>query len=81
MDLNTFRDAATSDAGWVLNTANAINDAGWIVGDAFNTKTLQTAGYLMKVSPVPEPHAVGLTLAGIGILVATARRRRAFGAS
>jgi len=33
-NLNSFLDATTIDAGWVLTAAKGINDNGWIVGNA-----------------------------------------------
>jgi probable HAF family extracellular repeat protein len=76
IDLNSFLSAADVSAGWILTSANAINDKGWIAGTATNTffpEVMQA--YLL--SPVPEPEAYSLALAGVSVLgVLTIWRRR-----
>jgi len=47
IDLNSFLDADTVAAGWVLITAYGINDSGQIVGSAFNTVTKLGQGFLL----------------------------------
>ncbi len=94
VDLNSFLDAATVDAGWVLYEANAINRDGWIVGGAINTLSMMSSAFLLtpaaperfsaalvsSVSPVPEPEIYALLTAGLGLLGWTARRRKRNGA-
>lgn len=66
-DLNSFLDANTVAAGWVLQYASAINDKGWIIGDAYNSISGETHGFmLMPNSPVPEPSTFALMIAGFG---------------
>lgn len=84
-DLNSFLDASTIIAGWVLNDARGINDYGWITGSAMNTLTGQSHAYLLSVtavsiSPVPEPETYTMLLAGLGLMGFTARRRKNFNA-
>jgi len=90
VDLNSFLDAATVEAGWVLYEANAINRDGWIVGGAINTINMTSSAFLLtpgasrlpsaflvtSVSPVPEPETYALLMAGLGLLGAAARRRK-----
>ena len=73
-DLNTFLDASSVNAGWVLQTAFGINDAGSIVGQAYNTKTFATDAYVLAA--VPEPESYAMLLAGLGLIGAIARRRK-----
>ena len=84
-DLNSFLDASTISAGWVLAEATGINDYGWIVGNAWNTLTGQQHAFLLSdtvspVSPVPEPETYAMLLAGLGLMGFTARRRKNFNA-
>ena len=73
-DLNTFLDASSVNAGWVLQTAFGINDAGSIVGQAYNTKTFATDAFVLAA--VPEPESYAMLLAGLGLIGAIARRRK-----
>ena len=78
INLNSFLDMATRDAGWVLTQATGINDSGTIVGTASNSITgEQHAFTLSAVAAVPEPETYALMLAGLGVLGFIARRRKA----
>jgi hypothetical protein len=57
----------TSNGVWIAGTSYVI-----VAGDAFADVHWSTAA----VSAVPEPSELGLMLAGVGLLVAGARRRR-----
>jgi probable HAF family extracellular repeat protein len=72
-DLNTALFSIGS--GWVLTTANGINDLGQIVGYASNGSASK-AFLLTPINPVPIPAAAWLMLSGIGVLGAAARRRK-----
>ena len=74
-DLNTFLDANTVSAGWVLNYANDINDNGWIVGSASNS-LLGIGSHAFILAPVPEPETYSMILLGIGLIGFVVRRRR-----
>ena len=74
IDLNSFLDFSTVDAGWVLTIANAINDNGWIVGNADNSITGERHGYLLM--PIHEPETFAMVLAGLGLLGVISRRRK-----
>lgn len=74
-DLNTFMDSASRSAGWLMESAQAINDNGWVVGQAINEVTHQSRGFLLSVSAVPEPSPVALMLAGLTAL-GCARHRK-----
>jgi probable HAF family extracellular repeat protein len=74
-DLNDL--VAPDQAGrWSLLSAQGINEAGAIVGFGL------FHGYLrgFVATPVPEPGSWVLMLAGVGVVAATVRRRRAPGA-
>ncbi|WIT13262.1 PEP-CTERM sorting domain-containing protein [Paucibacter sediminis] len=79
IDLNTFLDPALASAGWVLETANGINDSGSVVGRARNVLTEQYRGYLLAVTAVPEPSAYVLMLLGLAGLALLARNGRLAG--
>ena len=76
IDLNSFLDASTVNAGWVLRSANGINDDGWIVGEAYNQRNGVQHAFLLSVAAVPEPEAYAMLLAGLGLIGCTARRRK-----
>lgn len=82
IDLNGFLSAEALASGWVLRTANDINDQGWIVGNAVNARLGLQSGYLLtavSLSPVPEPQTWAMLLLGLGCLGRAgwlARRRR-----
>lgn len=73
-DLNSLLDSTLVSAGWVMTSATGINDNGWIVGYATNTLTGQAHSVLL--TPVPEPEAYLMVLAGLGLVGFVARRRR-----
>jgi uncharacterized membrane protein len=77
IDLNNFISAAAKNAGWVLEEAVGINDHGWIVGNAFNTVTLNYQAFLL--SPAPEPSTWAMLLGGLGFLGWKARKTRRVG--
>ena len=80
-NLNSFLDAATINAGWVLGSATDINDNGWITGTAFNSQTGAQHAYLLSLpstsvtSAVPEPRTWAMLLAGLGLMGFIARRK------
>jgi probable HAF family extracellular repeat protein len=71
-DLNDLLDE--SGSGWLLTTANAINNHGQIVGAGFHNG--QARGYLL--TPIPEPSTLLAAAAALAsaALVATARSLR-----
>jgi probable HAF family extracellular repeat protein len=76
VDLNSFLDVAMANAGWVLDSATAINDAGWITGVAHNQITGAAQGYVLSPSAVPEPSTNTLLLAGLGVVGMALKRKR-----
>jgi probable HAF family extracellular repeat protein len=77
VDLNSLLPASAVAEGWVLQGANAINDAGAIVGQAYNTKTGVTDGFVL--TPVPESSTFAMLLLGLGALGMVVASRRAVG--
>jgi probable HAF family extracellular repeat protein len=73
IDLNSFLSQAQA-AQWRLFDAFDINEAGSIVGDATNQITGETRGFVLSVTPVPEPEAY--LMFGIGIAAAAVRSRK-----
>ncbi len=69
IDLNTLVDPGS---GWHILEASAINDAGQIL--AFACGNNAPCNYLL-LTPVPEPAAWALLLAGLPVLAALRRRR------
>jgi hypothetical protein len=51
VDLNQYLPSELSEAGWVLITANGINDAGMIVGTAYNARMGGTLFVLKPAKP------------------------------
>lgn len=79
IDLNSFLDANTVTAGWVLTDALDINDSGAIVGWAFNTHAEYFRSFLLSpvpLSPVSEPGAYAMFLAGLSLLGFMRRHRK-----
>ena len=69
VDLNSLTGMAS---GWLLNSANAINDLGQIVG--YGTYQGQTHGFILTQA-VPEPSTMPLAIAALLSLVGVARSR------
>lgn len=76
INLNTFLSAEDVAAGWSLIQAYDINDAGDIVGHAFNQKSGNFRPFAL-MSAVPEPSAWMMSVLGLMLLLAVARRKRA----
>ena len=72
-DLNSFLDASTLSAGWVLERAYDINNGHLIVGDAHNSIT--GANHAFLLTPVPEPETYALFIAGLALMAAIRSRR------
>lgn len=71
-DLNDLLDDVTRDAGWVMVSANDINDHGVVVGQAVNRFTNETHAYAFdtagQISPIPEPLTYLMLLVGLGLI-------------
>ena len=79
-DLNSLLVADRQTRDWRLTSANDINHVGQIVGTAYNFATGRSAAFLL--TPVPEPAAALLLLAGLVVIAARVRpggRSSAFG--
>jgi len=74
IDLNSFLDASSVAAGWVLLQANGINDNGWIVGNASNS-LLGISSRAFLLTPIPEPETYIMLLVGLTLVGFVARRR------
>ena len=73
IDLNSFLDANTINAGWVLKKAYGINDSGLIVGKADNS--LLGISQAFVLTPVPEINTNVMLLMGLGVFGFIARRK------
>jgi uncharacterized membrane protein len=79
-DLNSFLDAATVSAGWLLYEATGINDAGYIAANGYNSLLGVRQGYLLSpgslLAPVPEAQTWAMLLAGLCLVGMATRRRK-----
>ncbi|MFL9710500.1 PEP-CTERM sorting domain-containing protein [Methylobacillus sp. Pita1] len=69
INLNSLIDSAS---GIMLDSAYGINDQGWIIARGLDSNDNYNAYLLM---PVPEPSSYAMLLAGLGLLVRSARRK------
>ena len=76
IDLNSFLPQSIKEAGWILYSANAINDSGTIVGAASNS-LLGISSQAFILAAVPEPKTNLMLLMGLGLLGFMARSRKA----
>jgi probable HAF family extracellular repeat protein len=74
-DLNSFLNASTTNAGWVLERAYSINGNGWIVGDSHYSISNRDDGFLL-IPAIPEPETYALFMAGLGLMAGVISRRR-----
>ena len=75
IDLNSFLDANTINAGWVLKKAYAISDNGWIVGTASNS-LLGISSQAFVLAAVPEINTNLMLLMGLSLFGFMARRQK-----
>lgn len=75
LDLNSLIDP---DSGWVIYSANGINDSGQIIANASRVgdPTFPLRAVLLTPTAVPEPSGLALIAAGTGGLALAMRRRR-----
>ncbi|OJW19803.1 MAG: hypothetical protein BGO49_13865 [Planctomycetales bacterium 71-10] len=75
LDLNSLIDP---DSGWVIYSANGINNSGQIVANASRVgdPTFPLRAVLLTPTAVPEPSGLALIAAGASGLALAARRRR-----
>ena len=71
-DLNSLLDP---QSGWIISEATGINDSGQIAANGCNTSTGDCHGFLLSISPVPEPEVYLMMLVGLGLLGMKVRRR------
>lgn len=72
VDLNSY---LPSGSGWVLKTAEDISDNGRYIVGAGVYNGAQHA-YILDLAPVPEPAAVWMLAAGLGVVVMRLRHLR-----
>jgi probable HAF family extracellular repeat protein len=72
IDLNDVVDPAFTKMGWEIVNASDINNKGAIVADAWQ----HGFQHALLLTPVPEPEAFMMLLAGLGLLGFKMRRRR-----
>lgn len=80
VDLNNLVDSSVLGAGWIMTSANAINDNDVIVGQAQNLNTGATHAFELSgvtlSAPVPEPESYALALVSLGVMGFIARRAK-----
>jgi probable HAF family extracellular repeat protein len=74
IDVNSLLNADLVSAGWVLQTAEDINNVGTIMGSAYNIYTGMSGTYTL--APVPEADTSAMLLMGAGVMGLMARRRK-----
>jgi len=81
IDLNSLLSADTVSAGWVIASADGINDQGVILGTAFNTNDLSGfSGRSFLMTPVPVPAVVWLFGSALAGLIGATRLKQAVAA-
>jgi len=71
IDLNTLLENNIIAEGWLLTSAQDINDNGEIVGNALNRITGQSSAFLLSMATISEPYSIALFcfgLTGIGVI-------------
>lgn len=74
IDLSASLDAKTLADGWVLSGVSGFNDAGRVIGQLRLGTTITVRPVLL--TPVPEPEALAMMLAGVGLVGLMGWRRR-----
>jgi probable HAF family extracellular repeat protein len=77
IDLNSLLDPSLVSAGWVLLSANGINDQGVITGNAYNPVTRDGVAFTLTTSAVPEPANALMMMLGLSALGGLVYRRKA----
>jgi probable HAF family extracellular repeat protein len=75
VDLNSLLDSEIITNGWVLNSANAINNRGQIVGLASNTNYINSV-FSYILTPVPEPETYAMLLCGFALIRLNSHNKR-----
>lgn len=73
MNAQSFLEASTVSAGWILNMNSNSN---LMVVSTYNTSSFAEYAFLPSVTAVPEPGTYMMLLAGLGLVVFMARRRK-----